>query len=116
MHHLKFIVFQDYEINKSKSIICINQNVDVNKICQGGYLLSAMPVSRGLSWNISGSLHIPKDAASNRCTITSVSILSFKITELISNHKLMKNNRFLLIPAYLLMGEVKCVYTGAARP
>lgn len=43
-----------------------------------------MPVSRGLSWNISGSLHIPKDAASNRCTITSASIQSFKITELIS--------------------------------
>lgn len=27
-----------------------------------------------------------------------------------------KNYKFSNIPAYLLMGEVKCVYTGAARP
>lgn len=35
------------------------------------FILSAIVVSFGLSWNIGGSLYIPKDAASNLCTMTS---------------------------------------------
>lgn len=34
-------------------------------------ILSAILVSWGLSWNIDGSLYIPKDAESSRCTMTS---------------------------------------------
>ena len=42
-------------------------------------ILSAILVSWGLSWKIEGSLYIPKDAASNRCTMTSAIKVSSKI-------------------------------------
>jgi len=101
-----------------KALIQLKTNINDQVLLdhEGDFILSAILVSWRLSWNTGGNLDIPKEAASSLCTMTSAGEKSFASQYCAQLTKQTYYYNMAYLPAYLLIGDVKWVYKGAASP